>query len=145
VDSEFKWFSEKGVRNVRLGLASDGFNPFGMQSLTYSIWLVILIPYNLPPWLCQKQSNWILLMLITSLKSPGMDIDVYLRPLILELKELWNNCVKTRDVGTKKNFTLRAILLWTTNDFPAYAMLFGWSTKESLHVHTATNIQTICG
>ncbi|EFE88070.1 transposase family tnp2, partial [Bifidobacterium breve DSM 20213 = JCM 1192] len=58
-----------------------------------------------------------------------MDIDVYLRPLILELKELWEKGVKTRDAGTKKNFTLRAILLWTINDFPAYAMLFGWSTK----------------
>ena len=29
----------------------------------------------------------------------------------------------------KKNFTLRAILLWTINDFPACAMLSGWSTK----------------
>jgi hypothetical protein len=37
VDSKFKWFSEEGGRIVRLGLASDGFNPFGMQSLTYSI------------------------------------------------------------------------------------------------------------
>ena len=43
--------------NTRLGLASDGFNPFGMQNVAYSIWPVILIPYNLPPWLCQKQSN----------------------------------------------------------------------------------------
>jgi hypothetical protein len=129
VDSEFKWFSEKGGRNVRLGLASDGFNPFGMQSLTYSMWLVILIPYNLPPWLCQKQSNWILSMLIPSSKSPRMDIDVYLRPLILELKELWNNGVKTRDAGTKKKFTLCAILLWTINDFPAYALLSSWNTK----------------
>jgi hypothetical protein len=54
VDSEFKWFSEEGGRNFRLGLASYGFNPFGVQSLTYSIWPVILVPYNLPPWLCQK-------------------------------------------------------------------------------------------
>jgi hypothetical protein len=54
-----------------------------------------------------------------------------LRPLILELKELWNNGVKTRDAGTKKNFRLRVILLWTI--------------KESLHVHTATNILSICG
>jgi hypothetical protein len=84
-------------------------------------------------------------MLIPSPKSPGMDIDVYLRPLILELKELWNNGVKTRDAGSKKNFRLRAILLWTINDFPAYAMLSGWSTKESLHVHIATNILSICG
>jgi hypothetical protein len=111
VDSEFKWFSEEGGRNVRLGLASDGFNTFGMQSLTYYIRPVILVPYNLPPWLCQKQSNWTLSMLIPCPKSPGMDIDVYLRPLILEFKELWNNSVKTRDAGSKKNFRLRATSL----------------------------------
>ena len=56
VDKEYSWFAEEG-HNIRLGLASDGFNPFGMQNVTYSIWPVILIPYNLPPWLCQKQSN----------------------------------------------------------------------------------------
>jgi hypothetical protein len=50
-------------------------------------------------------------MLISGPKSPKMVIDVYLRTLILELKELWNNGVKTRDAGTKKNFTLRTILL----------------------------------
>jgi hypothetical protein len=141
VDSEFKWFSEEGGCNVRLGLAFDGFNTFGMQSLTYSIWPIILVPYNLPPWLCQKQSNWILSMLIPGPKSHGMDIDVYLRPLILEVKDLWNNGVKTRDAGTKKNFRLRAILLWTINDFPAYAMLSGWSNKGKFacpycHKHT---------
>jgi hypothetical protein len=59
---------------------------------------------------------------------------------ILDLKELWNNGVKTRDAGTKKNFTSR-VLLWTINDFPAYAMLFGWSTKGKFacpycHQHT---------
>jgi hypothetical protein len=80
-------------------------------------------------------------MLIPGPKSPRMDIDVYLRPLILELKELWNNGVKTRDLGTKKNFRLRAILLWTINDFPAYAMLSGWSIKGKFacpycHKHT---------
>ncbi|XP_071724291.1 uncharacterized protein [Rutidosis leptorrhynchoides] len=35
-------------RSIRLGLASDGFNPFRTMSTTYSIWLVMLIPYNLP-------------------------------------------------------------------------------------------------
>ena len=29
----------------------------------------------------------------------------------------------------KRNFTLCAVLLWTINDFPAYGMLSGWSTK----------------
>ncbi|GJV49371.1 hypothetical protein Tco_1439583 [Tanacetum coccineum] len=34
------------ARNVRLGLAADGFNPFGMMSQTYSMWPVILTTYN---------------------------------------------------------------------------------------------------
>ena len=33
--------------NVRLGLATDGFNPFGMNN-NYSMWPIILITYNLP-------------------------------------------------------------------------------------------------
>ncbi|OMO89985.1 Transposon, En/Spm-like protein [Corchorus capsularis] len=33
-------------RNVRLGLASDGFNPFKTMSSTYSTWPVVIIPYN---------------------------------------------------------------------------------------------------
>ena len=41
-------------RNVRLGLATDGFNPFGNMSNSYSMWPVILVPYNLPPWKCMK-------------------------------------------------------------------------------------------
>lgn len=41
-------------RNVRLGLATDGFNPFGNLSNAYSIWPVFLVPYNLPPWKCMK-------------------------------------------------------------------------------------------
>ena len=116
-------------RNVRLGLASDGFNPFGMLNVTYTTWPVILIPYNLPPWLCLKQPFWMISMLIPGPKSPGNNIDVYLEPLIDELKDLWINGVATWDAKLKKNFTLRAYLLWTINDFPAYGMLSGWSTK----------------
>ena len=36
-------------RNVRFGLATDGFNPFGTMTSTYSIWPVFVVPYNLPP------------------------------------------------------------------------------------------------
>lgn len=120
------------VRNVRLGLASDGFNPFGIMSVSYTTWPVILIPYNLPPWLCMKQSYWIMSMLIPGPKSPGNNIDVYLQPLIDELKELWSNGVLTWDAGKKENFRMRAALLWTINDYPAYGMLSAWSTKGKL-------------
>jgi hypothetical protein len=117
------------VQNVRLRLASDGFNPFGMLNVTYTTWPVILIPYNHPPWLCLKQPFWIISMLIPGPKSPGNNIEVYLEPLIDELKNLWAHGVEIWDAKVKKNFTLHAVLLWTINDFPAYVMLSGWSTK----------------
>ena len=128
VDGEYKNFA-LDPRNVRLGLAADGFNPFGMLNVSYTTWPVILIPYNLPPWLCLKQPYWMMSMLIPGPKSPEMNIDVYLQPLIDELKELWVKGIETWDAKVKKNFTFRALLLWTINDFPAYAMLSGWSTK----------------
>ena len=53
-DKTYPNFS-KDPRNVRLGLASDGFNPFGNLSSKYSMWPVILIPYNIPPWKCMKK------------------------------------------------------------------------------------------
>lgn len=48
----------KDSRNIRLALASDGFNPFRSMNCSYSIWPVVLIPLNLPPWMCMKQSNF---------------------------------------------------------------------------------------
>jgi hypothetical protein len=36
-------------RNVKLGLTSDEFNPFGNMSTFHSTWPVMLVPYNLPP------------------------------------------------------------------------------------------------
>ncbi|XP_020249677.1 uncharacterized protein LOC109827128 [Asparagus officinalis] len=119
-------------RNVRLGLASDGFQPFTNSKVSYSIWPVLLVPYNLPPWMCMKQSNFILSMLIPGLTGPGDAIDTYLQPLIEELKELWASGVQTYDVSLRQNFILRAALIWTINDFPAYANLSGWSTKGKL-------------
>ena len=41
-------FSAKS-RNVRLGLCTDGFNPFRPFAAPYSCWPVILTIYNLPP------------------------------------------------------------------------------------------------
>ncbi|XP_019242142.1 PREDICTED: uncharacterized protein LOC109223532 isoform X1 [Nicotiana attenuata] len=119
-------------RNVRLGLASDGFQPFRNSKTSYSIWPVVLIPYNLPPWLYMKQENFIMSMLIPGPDSPGDAIDIYLQPLIEELNELWEIGVETFDVSTRQNFKLHASLLWTINDFSAYGNLSGWSTKEKL-------------
>jgi hypothetical protein len=58
-----------------------------------------------------------------------MNIDVYLQSLIEELQELWNVRVRTFDASKKNNFVMRAQLIWTINDFPAYADLSGWPNK----------------
>ncbi|GJU06695.1 hypothetical protein Tco_1123125 [Tanacetum coccineum] len=60
--------------------------------------------------------------------SPGKDIDVYLRPLIDDLKDLWAKPgVETTDVATGLKFNMRAMVLWTINDFPAQSSLSRWS------------------
>ncbi len=87
IDEKYGDRFESDPRNVRIGLASDGFNPIGMLNATYTTWAVILIPYNLPPWLCLKQSYWMISMLVPGPRSPGMNIEVYLQPLIDELKQ----------------------------------------------------------
>ena len=130
-------------RNVRLGLACDGFNPFKNLSVSHSTWPVVLIPYNLPPWMCMKQQYFMLSLLIQGPSAPGNNIDVYLQPLVDELKELWYHGVNTYDVSTKQNFLMRGALLWTISDFPTYANLSGWSTKGELacpscHKHTCS-------
>ena len=105
---------------MRLGLAADRFNPYGNISSTYSTWLIILIPYNLPPWMCMKRSSFMPSLLILGPTSPRNNIDVYLQPLVEELKELWDVGVETFDVSSKKSFQMHATLLWTINDFPTY-------------------------
>ena len=127
-DQNYPTFA-RDPRNVRLGLATDGFNPFGNMSTTYSMWPVMLVIYNMPPWKCMKSNNLILSLLIPGPKSPGKDIDVYLQPLVEELKHLWEQGVHTRDAVTGDNFLMRAAVMWTINDYPAYAMMSGWSTK----------------
>ncbi|CAL2238199.1 unnamed protein product [Prunus armeniaca] len=114
-------------RNFRLGLATDGFNLYGVLNQHHSTWPIFIFPYNLPPWKCMKKEYMMMTVLIT--EDPGRSIDVYLRPLVDELKDLWTNDVRMYDKSTRKMFTLRAAVMWTVNDFPTYAMVSGWSTK----------------
>ena len=83
INKEFPDFASD-VRNVRLGLSSDGFNPNKNMSLAYSIWPVILVPYNLPPWMCMKKEYNMLTLLIPGPGYPGKCLYVYMRPLIEE-------------------------------------------------------------
>nr|GFB72819.1 hypothetical protein [Tanacetum cinerariifolium] len=126
-DTKYSDFTTE-PRIVQLGLAVNGFNPFGNLSQSYSMWLMILTTYNLPPWLCMKESYFMMTLLILGPKSLGKDIDVYLRPLIDDLKVLWAKPgVETIDVATGLKFNMRTMVLWTINDFPAQSSLSGWN------------------
>ncbi|XP_076952859.1 uncharacterized protein LOC143626766 [Bidens hawaiensis] len=130
-DEKFPEFAND-PRNVRLALSSDGFNPFRTMNVAHSIWPVFVIPYNLPPWLVMKQPNIILSLIIPGPKGPGNKTDVYMQPLIKELKELWEDGINTFDASTKQYFQLKAAVISTISDFPGYANLSGWSTKGEL-------------
>ena len=54
MDTQFPWFPQD-PHNVQLGLATNGFNPFGTMSISFSMWHVVLVPYNMPPWRCMKE------------------------------------------------------------------------------------------
>ena len=45
----------KKTRSLRFGIATDGMNSFGSLSTKHSLWLVLLVIYNLSPWLCMKR------------------------------------------------------------------------------------------
>ncbi|XP_042437115.1 uncharacterized protein LOC122023089 [Zingiber officinale] len=62
------------------------------------------------------------------LKQPGNDIDVYLEVLVDDLQLLWEGVDGVYDAYRREVFTLKAVLLWTINDFPAYGNLSGCTT-----------------
>ena len=65
-------------------------------------------------------------VLIQGPKQPGNGIDVYLRPLVEELLQLWNgNGVRTWDEHRHEEFNLKALLFMTINDWPALSNLSG--------------------
>ena len=82
----------------------------------------------MPPWLITKRF-FVLLTLIIPGKSqvPFEFFDVWIRPVIDELKILWEG-VPAYDVTkpeTDRIFNLRAAVLYTTHDFPRYGTLSG--------------------
>lgn len=71
----------------------------------------------------------ILILLISGPKQPSNDIYIYLAPLIDDLKTLWEIDIETYDAYAQDTFQLKAVFLWTINDFPAYGNLGGCSVK----------------
>ena len=120
-------------RNIHLGMCADGVNPYSQKRSTHSMCPVFLLNYNIPPWLTIKKFFIMLSLLIPGPEAiTAAHFDVFLCPLIEELRALWSEGVMCKDAARwrgEATFTLRAILLWCIHDFPAYAMMAGTSNK----------------
>ncbi|GKC10124.1 putative ribonuclease H-like domain-containing protein [Tanacetum coccineum] len=77
------------------GISADGVD-VNTGNRHHSVWPVLTVIYNLP-----------------------------LKPLVDDLHTLFETGVDTYDASTKDNFNLRAIVLWTINDYPALGTLCG--------------------
>ena len=106
-----------------------GFDPFGSLISTHNVWPVVLVTYNLPPWLCMKRRFCFLSLLIHGPKEPGNDIDVYLEPLVNELKLPWDEGARTYNAHSRSFFNMKSILMWVIHEFLAYGNMAGCTTK----------------
>ena len=104
----------------------DGVNPYGLRSTTWSIWIVVLVNYNISPWICNKKGHLLLALHIPS-KYKVKDMDVYLPPLVDELKKLWEG-IQVQDLSHHsgyRQFDLKSILMWIMHDFLGYGECTG--------------------
>ena len=120
-------------RNIRLALATDGINPFSDKRSTYSIWPVLFFNYNVAPWLTMKNFFVLLSVIMPGKKSvKGEQWDMYMEPVLEELRLLWSTGVLIRDASRRYEdsfYYLRACLMFTINDYPAYGIVSGLVTK----------------
>jgi len=82
--------------------------------------------------MCIKDTRIFLTVLVPRPENLKAKLDVFLQPLIAELKHLWDVGVHAYDISLKQNFQLRTALMWTINDFPAYSMVLGYTTAGKL-------------
>jgi hypothetical protein len=140
IDASWQNFASE-PRNVILGLVPNGVNPYGEKRSSWSTWRILLLNYNLPPWLVTKKFFAMLVLLIHGKEFVNMhNFDVYIPPLIEELQDLWKG-VLAYDLGRaigQRQFTLRAILMWTIHDYLTYGLV-------SRSVHQGYKACATCG
>jgi hypothetical protein len=61
-----------------------------------------------------KQANFILSLLIPGPKAAASDMDVYLEPLIDDMRDMFVDGVRTVDASTGECFQLRGAILCTS-------------------------------
>jgi hypothetical protein len=94
-DLQYPQFTTES-RNIRFALSTDGMNPFSENRTMHSTWPVILTMFNILTWLCHKRKYLMLSILIQGSNQDGIDIDVFLEPLMEDMVKLWNEGVSRK-------------------------------------------------
>lgn len=121
-----KFFS--GLRDIALGLSTDGFAPFKRRKQT--CWPLILFNYNLPPEVRFHLQNILCVGVIPGPNKPK-DFDSFQWPLVEELLKLKIG-VPAFDVRASEVFALRAYLVLNFGDMPAIAMVMRMKGHNAL-------------
>ena len=120
------------IRNMPLAVALDGVNPFKLNNTNWSTWPLLVLIYNFEPWFVTKKFFISLCILISGKHSPtSKGIGVFISPLVKELLQLWHG-VQAFDFSQltgSHTFTLRALVMWTISDFPAFGLISGLCCK----------------
>jgi hypothetical protein len=101
-------------RSVLLALSIDGFQPHSDANSLYSSWPVFVMPYSLLPNKCLKQGSVFLALVILCPKEPRKQVNIFLCPLIEEMKELWQ--------GVDSTYVLsiygQSVIIWHMGNLP---------------------------
>jgi hypothetical protein len=111
------------AHNIRVAIATEGFNPFGMGASPYSCWPIFVIPFNLPPGLIMQKNNIFLSLLI--LEYPGNKYSVFMEPLVDDLLHAFDHGVLTYDRTTRRNFKMKVSFLFSIYNLPALGLFSG--------------------
>jgi hypothetical protein len=106
-------------RDVALGLATDGVNPWRRRKSTF--WPILFYNFNLPPEERFHDDNAICVGEVPGPEKPK-DMDSFLYPAIQELLKLAIG-IRAYDITEEEVFTLHAYLITIFGDIPAISML----------------------
>jgi hypothetical protein len=84
-----------------------------------------MTPYNLPPNKCLKEGFIFHILVIPGPKELKKKMNIFLPPLMEELKELWQG-VDAYDSHLKCRSNLCAAYLWSIDDYLAYDKFVSW-------------------
>jgi hypothetical protein len=114
----------KEARNVRVALATDGFNPYGMMAAPYTCWHVFVIPLNLSPDVLLQRQIVFLSLIIP--RHPRNKMSMFMELVFDELIHAWEKGVRTYNRATKTNFTMHVWYHYSLHDFLAYGIFYAW-------------------